>query len=78
MTLDPHDLTHEFPAQADKIHALKTSNAHFQKLAQRYEDINKDVVQIEEGVRAADDAHLETLKKERLHLKDQIAALLAG
>jgi uncharacterized protein YdcH (DUF465 family) len=78
MTLDPHDLTHEFPAQADKIHALKTSNAHFQKLAQRYEDINKDVVQIEEGVRAADDAHLETLKKERLHLKDQLAALLAG
>lgn len=78
MTLDPHDLTHEFPAQADKIHALKTSNAHFQKLAQRYEQINKDVVQIEEGVRAADDAHLETLKKERLHLKDQLAALLAG
>ncbi len=78
MTLDPHDLTHEFPAQADKIHALKTGNAHFQKLAQRYEDINKDVVQIEEGVRVADDAHLEALKKERLHLKDQLAALLAA
>ncbi|OYV36076.1 MAG: GTP-binding protein, partial [Thiomonas sp. 20-64-5] len=71
------DLTHEFPAQADKIHALKSANAHFQKLAQRYEDINKDVVQIEEGVRTADDAHLETLKKERLNLKDQLAALLA-
>lgn len=78
MTLDPHDLTHEFPSQADKIHALKSSNAHFQKLAQRYEDINKDVAQIEEGVRAADDAHLETLKKERLLLKDQLAALLAA
>ncbi|MDD4886892.1 MAG: YdcH family protein [Thiomonas sp.] len=78
MTLDPHDLTHDFPAQADKIHALKSGNGHFQKLAQRYEEINKDVMQIEEGVRAADDAHLESLKKERLLLKDQLAALLAA
>ncbi|MBN8745339.1 MAG: DUF465 domain-containing protein [Betaproteobacteria bacterium] len=78
MTLDPHDLTHEFPAQADKIHALKADNAHFQKLAQRYEELNKEVVQIEEGVHAADDLHLETLKKERLQLKDQIAAQLAA
>ncbi|WP_298292519.1 DUF465 domain-containing protein [Thiomonas sp.] len=78
MHLDPHDLTHEFPAQAEKIHALKASNSHFQRLAQRYEEINKEVVQIEQGVRAVADEHLETLKKERLHLKDQIAALLAG
>ena len=78
MTLDPHDLTHEFPAQADKIHALKSDNTHFQKLAQRYEELNKEVVQIEEGVRAVDDQHLETPKKERLQLKDQIAAQLAA
>lgn len=78
MTLDPHDLTHEFPAQADKIHALKADNTHFQKLAQRYEKLNKDVMQIEDGVRAADDAHLEALKKERLLLKDQLAVLLAA
>jgi uncharacterized protein YdcH (DUF465 family) len=78
MTLEPHDLTHEFPAQADKIHALKSDNAHFQKLAQRYEELNKVVVQIEEGLRAVDGLHLETLKKERLQLKDQIAAQLAA
>ncbi|WP_449369948.1 YdcH family protein [Thiomonas sp.] len=78
MTLDPHDLAHEFPAQADRIHALKSDNAHFNKLAQRYEELNKQVVQIEEGVHAVDDLHLETLKKERLQLKDQIAALLAA
>ncbi|MDY0331289.1 MAG: DUF465 domain-containing protein [Thiomonas sp.] len=78
MTLDPHDLAHEFPAQADRIHALKSDNAHFNKLAQRYEELNKQVVQIEEGVHAVDGLHLETLKKERLQLKDQIAALLAA
>ena len=78
MTLDPHDLAHEFPALADRIHTLKTGNAHFHKLAERYEEINKEAVQIEEGVRVADDAYLETLKKERLQLKDQIAAQLAA
>ena len=78
MTLDPHDIAHEFPAQSDKIHTLKVGNAHFHKLAERYETVNKEVVQIEEGVRVADGAYLETLKKERLHLKDQIAAVLAA
>ncbi|MGA8007856.1 MAG: DUF465 domain-containing protein [Thiomonas sp.] len=78
MTIDPHDLTHEFPALADKIHALKASDAHFQRLAERYEELNKEVVQIEEGVHAVTDEHLETLKKERLQLKDQVAALLAA
>ena len=78
MSHTPHELVEEFPGKADKIHALKADNAHFQKLAQRYEELNKEVVQIEEGVRAADDLHLETLKKERLQLKDQIAAQLAA
>ncbi len=78
MSIDPHDLAHEFPALHDKIQALKASNAHFQRLTQRYEELNKEVVQIEEGVRAVDDQHLETLKKERLQLKDQLAAMLAA
>lgn len=78
MNIAPHDLVHEFPEHADKIHALKTSNAHFQRLQQEYETVNKTVVQIEEGVQVVDDAHLEELKKQRLHLKDQIATMLAA
>ena len=78
MSIDPHDLTHEFPEHKDKIQALKTSNAHFQHLHEQYDAVNKEVVQIEEGVRAAADEHLETLKKQRLLLKDEIGALLAA
>ena len=78
MNIDPHDLVHEFPEQADKIHELKMSNAHFQRLQQEYATVNKAVVQAEEGIQVVDDAHLEELKKQRLHLKDQLAAILAG
>lgn len=76
MAIDPHDLAHEFPAHKDKLHALKLENAHFRHLQAQYEDINHQIVMFEEGVRAASDEHLETLKKQRLHLKDQIAAML--
>ena len=76
MTIDPHDLVHEFPQHANKIHEFKMHNAHFQRLQQEYNAVNKTVVQIEEGVQVADDARLEDLKKQRLLLKDQIATLL--
>lgn len=78
MVIDPHDLLHEFPQHREKIAALRQRDAHFQRLQADYEGVNKAIVQIEEGVRAADDAHLEELKKQRLLLKDQIAALLSA
>ena len=78
MVIDPHDLLHEFPEHKEKIVALAQRDAHFQRLQSDYEDVNKTIVQIEEGVRAADDARLEELKKQRLLLKDQIAALLSA
>ncbi len=78
MVIDPHDLIHEFPQYKDKIHALRQGHAHFQHLQSQYDAVNKAVVQAEEGVQAADDARLEDLKKQRLQLKDQIAALLSA
>ena len=39
MSHTPHELTEEFPDLADKIHALKTSDAHFAKLADEYHEI---------------------------------------
>ena len=40
--------------------------------------INREVHRIETDVEPASDEVLEDLKKKRLHLKDQIAALLAA
>ena len=44
MIQDHHPLAKDFPELKDKIHALKTTNAHFAKLEREYEDIDKAIV----------------------------------
>jgi uncharacterized protein YdcH (DUF465 family) len=73
----PHELHEEFPGDLKLLHALKTGNAHFAKLADRYHEINRDIHRAEAGVQAMADDALETLKKQRLSLKDEIASMLA-
>ncbi|MEO0980342.1 MAG: YdcH family protein [Pseudomonadota bacterium] len=74
----PHELHEEFPEAAEAIHALKTNDAHFSRLADEYHTINREVHRIETNVEPAADDVLEDLKKKRLHLKDQIAAMLTA
>jgi uncharacterized protein len=76
MTHVPHELTEEFPERAEAIQALRSSNAHFARLADRYHDLNRTIHRMETNVEPADDLTIEPLKKERLKLKDEIAALL--
>ena len=76
MTHVRHELAEEFPEHADKLHDLKMSNAHFVKLAKEYEAINHELHLIEAGLDAASDERAETLKKQRLALKDEINAML--
>lgn len=74
----PHELHEEFPEAADALHKLKTSDAHFARLSEEYHIVNREVHRIETDLEPASDEALEQLKKKRLHLKDQIAALLAA
>jgi len=74
----PHELHEEFPEAADALHTLKTNDAHFARLAEEYHTINRQVHRIETDVEPTSDEVLEDLKKKRLHLKDQIPALLAA
>jgi len=74
----PHELHEEFPEATDALHTLKTTDAHFARLAEEYHTINREVHRIETDVTPASDEVLEDLKKKRLHLKDQIAAMLAA
>jgi uncharacterized protein YdcH (DUF465 family) len=71
-----HPLTEEFPEFKDVIHSLKMSNNHFRKLTFEYEGVDKEIVRIEQGVEHTSDEYLETLKKERLALKDIIYLML--
>ena len=78
MTHVPHELHEEFPEQADRIHELKTANAHFAQLADKYHEINRAIHRAETEVEPTDDFHLEEMKKERLALKDELAGMLEG
>jgi uncharacterized protein YdcH (DUF465 family) len=72
----PHELHDEFPHDAEALRRLKLENAHFARLAERHHEVNREIHRIESEIEAASDERMEALKKERLHLLDEIAAML--
>jgi uncharacterized protein len=76
MTHTPHDLHAEFPNAADTLHKLKLENAHFNKCADAYHDLNREIHRIEAGIDAASDDRIEALKKTRLALLDEISGMI--
>ncbi len=76
MPIAHHPLITEFPEHRDAIHTLKEENAHFQKLMDSYEEVDKEIFRMEEGIETPADDVLTELKKRRLDLKDQIAEML--
>lgn len=72
----PNELADTFPEDAAALHRLKETNAHFARLAERHHEVNRAIHRIETEVEPASDEHHEALKKERLHLLDEIAAML--
>ena len=76
MTHTPHDLHAEFPDSTAALHALKTGNAQFNKLAAQYHDVNREIHRIESGIEAASDERTEDLKKQRLAMLDQVSAMI--
>jgi uncharacterized protein YdcH (DUF465 family) len=73
---EKHDLIHELPEHKERIHELKTSNSHFAKLFDKYHDVDHQVRRIEEGIETPSDEFTEELKKERLHLKDELFSMI--
>ena len=73
----PHELTEEFPADAAFINRLTTSNYEFRRLAISYDEVNRQIFKIESQEEPTSDEVLERLKKRRLLLKDDIAAILS-
>ncbi len=76
MTIEKHDLVHEFPELRDKIHELKTTDAHFARLFEEYHDADREVRRMEEEIETPSDAVVEQAKMKRVHLKDQLYAML--
>jgi uncharacterized protein YdcH (DUF465 family) len=73
---EQHDLHHELPEFNDQIHELKMSDGHFQRLFQEYDEIVHQLVRVEQAIETPSDDVIEEMKKQRLHLKDQLYVML--
>lgn len=76
MSHTPHELHEEFPQHADKISALKQSDAHFAKLAEGYHTINREIHRAETNIEPMEALSEVQKRKERAALKDEIYAML--
>ena len=76
MTVEHHDLIHEFPELRDRIHELKVSNRHFRKLFDEYHELTSSIENMENEVTAVTTRTEEEAKLRRVHLKDELYKML--
>lgn len=76
MNIEKHDLVHELPEYRDQIHNLKMNDRHFAKLFKEYHELDHSVRNLEQNDSPTTDEHMEDLKKQRLHLKDEMFTIL--
>ncbi|MDR5734461.1 YdcH family protein [Caballeronia sp. LZ025] len=65
-----------FPEYRDLISRLKTEDGHFSKLFERHNQLDHEIQNMESGATPADSFTIESLKKEKLLLKDRMYVVL--
>ncbi len=78
MSVEHHDLVHEFPELKDRIHELKVSNAHFRNLFEEYHKLTRSVENMENEVTPVATITEEEAKLKRVHLKDELYKILTA
>ena len=78
MSVEHHDLVHEFPALRGRIHELKLNDAHFRNLFEEYHHLTRSVENMENEVTPVTTATEEDAKIRRLHLKDELYKMLTA
>ena len=76
MHVEHHPLMNDFPELRDTLHTLRQSDHHFARIAGEYEELDKRICRVEDGVEVLDDACLTSLKQQRVSLKDDVARML--
>ena len=61
-------MLHEY---RDDIHELKQENAHFARIFEKHNELDDKIAKAENGDIPMTDLEIETLKKEKLLLKDE-------
>jgi uncharacterized protein YdcH (DUF465 family) len=74
----PHDLATDFPELSQRIHDLKTSDAHFARLLGEYEEVNATVHRAETNVEPMSEEAEGALRRKRAALKDQLYRMLSA
>jgi len=65
-----------FPEYRDLITQLKTTDRHFLNLFDKHNDLDQKIKNMEAHIEHATGVEIETLKKEKLALKDEMYQLL--
>lgn len=65
-----------FPEYRDLITQLKTTDRHFLSLFERHNDLDQKIKNLEAHIEHATQLEIESLKKEKLVLKDELYGLL--
>ena len=78
MSVDHHNLVHEFPQLKARIHELKVSDAHFRRLFDEYHTLTRDIEKMEDEVTPVASRTEAQAKLRRIHLKDELYRLLTA
>jgi uncharacterized protein YdcH (DUF465 family) len=65
-----------FPEYRELITQLKHTDLHFTRLFDRHNELDQKIKNIDTQIELATQEETESLKKEKLHLKDEIYKLL--
>lgn len=76
MSVEHHDLIHEFPELKDRIHDLKMSDPQFRKLFEEYHELTRTIEKMEDEVTPVTTRTEEEHKVRRVHLKDELYRML--
>lgn len=74
--MEKHSLLNEFPEFSEKIHEMKTENAHFRKIFDEYHEIEHEIHRIKTGAESTTDEVLNQLKIKLLQHKDILYQML--
>lgn len=78
MSVEHHDLIHEFPDLKDRIHKMKLSDPRFRELFEEYHELTRSIEKMEDEVTPVATHTEEAHKIRRVHLKDELYRMLTA
>jgi len=68
-------MLHEY---REVISQLKVDNAHFAKIFERHNELDQKITDVDAGREHMNDADIDSLKKEKLRLKDEAYTIIVA